>query len=176
MRPSFVAVVLALAAAPALAQPSYPASDPRSVVAKAIALVDAHEAPGWDEPSFSVEMKPLVTDALIAAVAKGARIAKQENLDLYDGDFFTGAQEVEHATLFSATIAAGQGDAATIDASVGTSDDPKAAPKVGGEMRYWVKRVGGVWKIDDFRSLEDWAKSEPSVKTLFSNPTKYRTP
>jgi hypothetical protein len=40
-------------------------------------------------------------------------------------------------------------------------------------MRCEMKRVGGVWKIDDFRNLESYARPQPSVKTLFNDPIRY---
>ena len=36
-----------------------------------------------------------------------------------------------------------------------------------------LKRVNGVWRIDDFRDLEDYAISSPSVKTRFGDPVRY---
>ena len=78
-----------------------------------------------------------------------------------------------HAKLLGADVVEQSGDAATVEASVGTSADPAVEAKEGGKARYELKRVGGVWKIDDFRFLEDWAKSLPSIKTMFSDPMKY---
>ena len=167
------AFVWVTASAPAAAQNLYNASDPRSVVYLVISLSDRHALPGWNEPTFQMKLRPYLTDDFLRVVVKGAQIAKQKGIDLYDGDFFTGAQEMAHAKLFGADVVEQAGDAATVEASVGTSADPADEAKQGGKVRYQLKRVGGAWKIDDFRFLEDWAKTLPSIKTMFSDPVKY---
>ena len=151
----------------------YPASDPRSVIETVISLSDRRALPGWDEPSFQNRLRPYLSDDFLRVVAKGARTAIKNHINLYDGDFFTGSQEMAHAKLFDADVVEQEGDTATVEATVGTSGDPAVDPKQGGKVRYELKRVGGVWKIDDFRFLEDWAKSLPSLKTMFSDPMKY---
>ena len=169
----FAAFAWVMAPALAAAQNQYAASDPRSVVYSVISLSDRHALPGWDKPAFQSKLRPYLTDEFLRIVAKGAQIAMQKRINLYDGDFFTGAQEMAHAKLFGADVVEQRGDAATVEASVGNSDDPAVEPREGGKVRYELKRVGGVWKIDDFRFLEDWAKSLPSIKTMFGDPMKY---
>jgi hypothetical protein len=46
-------------------------------------------------------------------------------------------------------------------------------PRSGDHMRCEMKRVDGIWKIDDFRNLESYARPQPSVKTLFNDPIRY---
>jgi hypothetical protein len=89
------------------------------------------------------------------------------------GEFFTGAQSVEHAKPLNAEVAKLAGDAATVQAVIGASEDPAVEPKTGDRMRYETKRVAGVWKIDDFRNLESCAQSQPAAKTLFNDPVRY---
>jgi hypothetical protein len=57
---------------------------------------------------------------------------------------------------------------------VGSSSDPNVEPDVGGKVRFQLKRGGGAWRIDDFKNLEDYAKAEPSIKTLFNDAVRYR--
>jgi len=169
----FVSVLLAGVASSAFALETFPASDPRSVVQTVIELTDHHGLPSWSEPAFFVKARPYVTSELFAILAKGGKIAAKKQLNIWDGDIFTGAQMVEHARLFGATVMTSAGDAATVDASIGTTDDPKTEPKEGGHSLFQVKREGGVWKIDDIKSLEDYAKTLPSLKTTFSDPVRY---
>lgn len=174
MRPLLALLAFALLAlTPARALETFPSSDPRAVLQTVIALTDRHALPGWSDRDFQAKLRPYLTDSLLAAVAKGGRIAAARGIDLYDGEFFTGSQDVAHAKLFSAAIARLAGDAATVEAVVGASDDPAAEPKTGDHMRYQMQRVGGVWKIDDFKNLESYAAAQPSVKTLFSDPARY---
>ena len=166
--------VLALLAAPgAFALDAFPPSDPRSVVQTVIALVDRHALPNWNESAFAQKMRPYVTEEFLAVIDKGGRIASKKRINIYDGEFFTGGQGVEHAKLFSASVSKLAGDSATVEASIGTTGDPNVEPTEGGRVRYQLKRVSGVWRIDDFRDMEDYAKSRPSVKTLLSDPVRF---
>ena len=97
----------------------------------------------------------------------------KKHINLYDAEFFTGSQGLEHARLFSAALVAQDGDKATVEASVGASDDPKVQPTAGDRTRFQLRRTAGVWKIDDFQNLEPYARSQPSVKALFSDPVRY---
>src|ERR1700733_10024264 len=108
---------------PATALDAFPGSDPRSVVQTVIELTDRHAQPGWSEPGFATKLRPYLTQDLLAAVAKGAKIAGRKGINLYDGEFFTGSQGLAHAKLFSAEVSKLGPDAATVEASIGTSDD-----------------------------------------------------
>ena len=169
----FATFAWVMAPAPAAAQSLYGASDPRSVVYTVISLTDRHALPDWSAPTFQSKLRPYLTDDFLRVVAKGAHIAAQKHINLYDADFFTGSQEMQHAKLFSANVIKQRGDAATVEASVGTSGDPKVQPSEGSKVRYELKRVGSVWKIDDFRFSEDSANWLPSIKTIFGDPVKY---
>lgn len=166
-------VLSASAMSPSWALEAVAPADPRSVVQAVIDLTDRHALPGWSEPDFATKLAPYLTGDLLAAVDKGGRIAVRKHINLYDGEFFTGSQGLEHARLFSATLVKLDGDNATVDASIGTSDDRGVQPTAGDRTRFQLKRVGGVWKIDDFRNLESYAKTQPSVKTLFKDPVRY---
>jgi len=175
MRAVLIAASLAFAVAAVAStdagQP--PASDPRAVLQEVITLTDQRALPSWSDRDFPAKLRPYLTDGLLAAVAKGGKIAAAKGINLYDGEFFTGSQDVAHAKLISAEIAKLAGDTATVQAVVGTTDDPAAEVKTGDHVRYEMKRVAGVWKIDDFKNLEPYAKSQPSIKTLFSDPVRY---
>jgi hypothetical protein len=167
-------IVLAVwAISPSLALDAFPAADPRSVVQTVIELTDNHALPGWDQPDFAQKLTPYLSADFLAAVASGRKIALKKQINLYDGEFFTGSQGVEHARLFRAAVTKLDGDNATVEASIGTSDDAKVQPTAGDHVRFQLKRIGGVWKIDDFQNLEPYAKGQPSVKTLFKNPLRY---
>jgi len=166
-------VLSACAASSSRADEAFAPADPRSVVQTVIALTDRHALPAWSEASFGARLAPYLTRDLLAAVQSGGRIAMKKHINLYDGEFFTGSQGLEHAHLFSATLVKSDGDDATVEASIGTSDDPNAQPKAGERTRFELKRAGGVWKIDDFRNLESYASAQPSIKTLFKNPVRY---
>ncbi len=172
---SLIAACIAAASVvlPAAALETFPSSDPRSVVQTVIDLTDRHALPDWSDPAFATKLRPYLTKALLSAVKRGGDIAARKSINLYDGEFFTGSQGLAHAKLFSAEVTKIGGDAATVEAKIGTTDDPKGEPAVGGRVRFQLKRVDGVWRIDDFRNLEDYAKSEPSIKTLFSDPVRY---
>jgi hypothetical protein len=75
--------------------------------------------------------------------------------------------------MFQAEVTRIAGDTATVEAKVGTTDQPAAQPTTGSRIRYQLKRAAGVWRIDDFRDLENYAKSQPSVKTLFGDPVRF---
>ena len=124
------------------------------MVQTVIELTDKHALPGWSDAGFGAKLAPYLTRDLLAAVQSGGRIAMKKHINLYDAEFFTGSQGVEHARLFSATVIKADGDNATVEASIGTSDDPNTQPKAGDRTRFQLKRTGGVWKIDDFRNLE----------------------
>ena len=158
---------------PSRAFEAFPSADPRSVVQTVIDLTDRHALPGWDAPDFGAKLTPYLTPDFLAAVARGGRIAIKKGINLYDGEFFTGSQGLAHARLFEARVTKADGDNATVEASIGTSDDPNVQPKAGDRMWFQLKRIGGVWKIDDFRNLEPYAKAQPSVKTLFRDPVRY---
>ncbi|MGO8797805.1 MAG: hypothetical protein ACLQJL_01820 [Roseiarcus sp.] len=172
---NFVAGVILAASTISLswALEAFPSDDPRFVVQTVIDLTDRHALPGWDDADFAAKLAPYLTRDLLAVVRSGGRIAIKKHINLYDGEFFTGSQGLEHARLFSATLIKQDGDNATVEASIGTSDDRNVQPKAGDRTRFQLKRVGGVWKIDDFRNLEDYAKTQPSVKTLFKDPMRY---
>lgn len=157
----------------ALALETFPPSDPRSVIQIVIDLTDRHALPSWDDATFGARLRPYLSDDFLATIARGARIAKRKSINLYDGEFFTGSQDLAHAKLMQAGVIELSGDAATVEAKVATSDKADVAPTVGSRIRYQLKRVKGAWRIDDFRDLEDYAKSQPSVKTLFGDPVRY---
>ena len=166
-------VLSACAASSSRADEAYAPADPRSVVQTVIELTDKHALPGWSDAGFGAKLAPYLTRDLLAAVQSGGRIAMKKHINLYDAEFFTGSQGVEHARLFSATVIKADGDNATVEASIGTSDDPNTQPKAGDRTRFQLKRTGGVWKIDDFRNLESYASAQPSIKTLFKDPVRY---
>lgn len=157
----------------AFALDAYPASDPRSVVQTVVVLTDKHALPAWSEPTFTTKLRPYLTADFLAVVARGARIAEKKGINLYDGEFFTGSQDLAHAKLFSAEVSKLAGDSAIVEASIGTTDLPNGEPTSGAHIRFQLKRVGGAWRIDDFRDLEDYAKSQPSIKMLFGDPVRY---
>lgn len=167
------ATALALAPSAARADEAFGPADPRFVIQSVVQLTDRHALPAWAARDFAAKLAPYLTHDLIAVVEKGGRIAIRRHINLYDGEFFTGVQGLERARLFSAALVSQQGERATVEASIGASDDPAAPPKAGDRIRFELKRVGGVWKIDDFRNLGDYARTQPSVKTLFSDPVRY---
>ena len=167
-------IVLSTCAVSSLrADEAFAPADPRFVVQTVIELTDHHALPGWSDAGFRAKLAPYLTRDLLAAVQSGARIAIKKHINLYDAEFFTGSQGLEHARLFSATLVKQDGDNATVEASIGTSDDPNTQPKAGDRTRFELKRMGGVWKIDDFRNLESYASAQPSIKTLFKDPVRY---
>jgi len=165
-------VLSACASLSCRADEAFAPTDPRFVVQTVIALTDRHALPGWSDAGFGAKLAPYLTRDLLAAVQSGGRIAMKKHINLYDGEFFTGSQGLEHARLFSATLVKADGDNATVEASIGTSDDPNAQPKAGDRTRFELKRTGGVWKID-FRNLESYASTQPSIKILFKDPVRY---
>ena len=158
---------------PSRADEAFAPSDPRFVVQTVIELTDKHALPGWDAGDFGAKLGPYLTSDFLATVKSGARIARKKHINLYDAEFFTGSQGLERARLFSAALVAQDGDKATVEASVGASDDPKVQPTSGDRTRFQLRRMAGVWKIDDFQNLEPYARSQPSVKTLFGDPVRY---
>jgi len=166
-------ILAASAISSSCALEAFPSADPRSVVQTVIDLTDRHALPGWSEPDFAVKLAPYLTRDLLAAVQSGGRIAARKQINLYDGEFFTGSQGLQHARLFGATLIKLDGDNATVDASIGASADPNVQPTAGDRTRFQLKRTGGVWKIDDFRNLEPYASAQPSVKALFKDPVRY---
>jgi hypothetical protein len=166
-------VLSACAVSSSRADEAFAPTDPRSVVQTVIELTDRHALPGWSDADFGAKLAPYLTRDLLAAVQSGGRIAMRKHINLYDGEFFTGSQGLEHARLFSAAVVKADGDNATVEASIGTSDDPNIQPKAGDRTRFQLKRTGGVWKIDDFRNLESYASAQPSIKTLFRDPVRY---
>ena len=146
---------------------------PAATIATVIKLTDQKALPGWSDKGFTKAMQPYLTPALIAAVAHGAKVASAKQINLYDGEFFTGSQEVVHAKLFEANVVKLQGDAAIVAAKIGTSDTNEP-PKAGARMTFDLKNIEGVWKIDDFKNNEPYAAKEPSIKKLFLDPVRYR--
>ena len=134
---------------------------------------DQHALPRWSEPGFQAKLRPYLSDDLLSAVSKGAKIATKKGNDLYNGEFFTSSQDLAHAKLFTAEMSKLAGDTASVEVSVGSSSDPNVEPDVGGKVRFQLKRGGGAWRIDDFKNLEDYAKAEPSIKTLFNDAVRY---
>jgi hypothetical protein len=165
----FAAFACIFASLPAAADDAYAKADPRSVVQTVLALTDSHALPDWPEPTFAKKLRPYLTDDFLRVVAKGSRIAEEKQINLYDGDFFTGGQGEPYAKLMGADVVKQAGDAATVDALVHA--DPAATVDM--KVRYELKRVGGQWMIDDFRFFEDSGQSRPSIKTMFGDPTKY---
>ena len=166
-------LLLATATSAAGALETFPAADPRSVVQTVIALTDRHALPSWDQPSFPSKLAPYLTADFIHVVKRGGDIAVRKHINLYDAEFFTGSQQVEHAKLFGATVTSQSAGAAVVEAVIGVSDDPKKEPASGDTTRFELKREAGAWKIDDFKNLAPWAKDFPSVKTTFGDPVKY---
>jgi hypothetical protein len=166
-------VLSACAVSSCRADEAFAPTDPRSVVQTVIELTDRHALPSWSDADFRAKLAPYLTRDLLVAVQSGGRIAMRKHINLYDGEFFTGSQGLQHARLFSAAVIKSDGDNATVEASIGTSDDPSIQPKAGDRTRFQLKRTGGVWKIDDFRNLESYASAQPSIKTLFKDPVRY---
>lgn len=162
-----------LSATGARALDTFAAADPRSTIQTVISLTDRHALPSWDEATFGVRLHPYLTDDFLATVAKGGKIAIRKHINLYDAEFFTGAQGLAHVKLLEAEISQQSADAATVVAKVATTDQPNAVPTEGSRIQFELKRVNGVWRIDDFHDLEDYAKSSPSVKTRFGDPVRY---
>ncbi|MGO9757382.1 MAG: hypothetical protein ACLPNY_12305, partial [Roseiarcus sp.] len=89
---NFVAGVILAASTISLswALEAFPSDDPRFVVQTVIDLTDRHALPGWSEPGFAVKLTPYLTHDLLSAVESGGRIAARKQINLYDGEFFTG--------------------------------------------------------------------------------------
>jgi len=143
------------------------ASDPLKTIIEVAKLISNGEIPSWNDPQFSVVVRPYITEELLGTIQSGGERAVETGENVWDAEIFTGAAGIVRAKLFSASVTSRREEIATANVSIGTSDTEEE-PTAGVKYEYDLILEKGHWKIDDIRILEEWAKDQKSLKETFA--------
>jgi hypothetical protein len=167
----FIGFLFGISLVSSHAEERYLSIDPRFAVQAVIALTSKKTLPEWGEPGFARKAAPFLTADFIAAIDYGARVAGDFNL--YDGNLFTGAQSDGPVRLLGIEVSKLTAEHAIVDAWISTRDDPIVPAQYRDHVRYQLRRVVGLWKIDDFRHMNP-DEDRSWVKELFKYPMRGR--
>lgn len=142
-------------------------ADPAETISDVIILLDRGNIPSWSDKLFYVAAKPYMTSELLTAIREGGEQAQKAQENIWDADIFTGSQGLVHAKLFKTTVTNNDGNKATVVAEIGTTDED-TTPTSSSKYRYEMQFEEGSWKIDDIKSMEEWAKDFKSLKETFA--------
>ena len=96
--------------------------------------------------------KGFYTGDFRSLINRGWQIAKQRRINLWDGEFITGSQGVEHIAFKNIAVKNTTANEATVEAEIGSVDDDRPI-KFYRHYRFPLKRQGDAWLIDDVIEL-----------------------
>ncbi|MBX9646092.1 MAG: hypothetical protein K2X57_03430 [Xanthobacteraceae bacterium] len=108
------------------------------------------------------------TDDFRRLINRGWRVAMQRRINLWDGEFITGSQGVEHMAFKSVVLTKEAANEATVEAEIGLVDDDQPI-KISRQFRFPLKRQGEAWLVDDIIELH-----VPNVRKLGFHDLSHR--
>ncbi|MEY9142027.1 hypothetical protein [Bradyrhizobium elkanii] len=142
---------------------------------RVIAADNAKLVSQWSSPKFSATAKPYLTTSLIGSVRQAIAIMRKNrkiSINLWDGDFVTGAQGQVRVVAYDEKILDSTSTEARLSAKIITSDTETMPTKGPSDpvIVFHMKKEDGVWKLDDI--LES---GRASRKAHFLDPLEYGT-
>lgn len=139
---------IALSATPIFA---FASETPEVQLKKIERAINLKGAPGWYEPEFDNYMVKFLSPDLIEVVSKARVNSRKKKVNLWDGNFFTGGQQLL-STHFRSIKTADEGNGkATVKLKIGQSDTLEMNPENYGDYTAYFVKSGDDWLMDDIK-------------------------